>query len=1083
MRGKLEVTLLGAPEVRLDGNVVTEFRSSKAEALFYYLATTRQPHTRATLANLLWEEWDENGARVNLNKTLSNLRQVFGDYLSITRQTVAFNDESNHWIDVACFEEGALPESNVVTLSNAISLYRGEFLEGFHVDAAAFELWMALERTQWRESAMQALSRLIDYHESQGDLAEAITVVRRMLNLEPWREEAHRRLMRLLARTGQRSAALAQYEICKQALADELAVEPDRETLDLYYQIRAGQIQADAMRAVAVPVAVGSPPPSIPATTNIPPQSTPFLGRKAELALLQQRLADRNCRLLTLVGPGGIGKTRLALEVARRFADEKPAQGRFPHGIFLVSLASVTTPAGMVSAFAEATGFQPYSNVPIKQQILDFLRQKQMLLILDNVEHLLDDISLVAEILATAPGVVILATSRRALNLVEEWFHPVSGLSFPSEGRVVESADGYDAVDLFSQTARRASSDFSLSVEYNHVARICRLVEGMPLALELAAMWRRVLPSAQIAEEIERSLDILTTHYHGVPERHRSMRAVLEQTWQMLTPDEQEVLRRLAVFRGGFNQPASESVVGASLPVLATLVEKSLLYVSEQGRYQIHELLRQFAAEKLAEDPETELDLRHRYCLFYLDLLSKHGQGLIGTEQSATLSLISEEIDNIRAGWQWAVERGQIDRLESALDCLYNFFQIRSRYQEGEELFADLVTRLRQMDRADHPRLATVLGRGLARCGAFYQYLGDYEAADYHLMEALDAIQPLADQKETAFVLNLLGQVAVWRGQKEVGRTHLLKSLDLCRRINDKHGVISALHQLANLLYATFGEYGETKVLAEECLTISREVGRSDWIAHALDTLGFVTFARGEYEDSQRYYEEGYSRFEKIGDQHGMALTLGGLGMVNWAIGGERLLDAIAAFERSLILCRNIGHRGQVSGRLGGLARVLNELGEYEQALAHATEGLAIARSLGSPVYMSHNLYCLTETSCGMNNLPAARRYLREGLQVAFTAELLSNITIYLYYYGLILAKESRFAGIDREIRQQKQEDALVALAIAQHHPACWQLFKDRSTWLRDWIASDLSPEIVAAADERSRNQPLNALVRDILAA
>jgi tetratricopeptide (TPR) repeat protein len=259
---------------------------------------------------------------------------------------------------------------------------------------------------------------------------------------------------------------------------------------------------------------------------------------------------------------------------------------------------------------------------------------------------------------------------------------------------------------------------------------------------------------------------------------------------------------------------------------------------------------------------------------------------------------------------------------------------------------------------------------------------------------------------------------------------------------------------------------------------LSREIGRADWLAYVLDTLGFVTFALGEYQAALGYYQEGLALFEEIGDPHGMALTLGGIGMVHWALGNAHLDAAQAAFERSLALCRRIGHRGQVSGRLGGLARVLNDWGDYEQARHCGEEGLSIARALNSPVYLAHNLYCLTETACGMNDLVSARRYLREGLQIALEAGLRSNLTIYLYYYALVLSKESQRPGLAPALQQQKEQAALAALALVQDHPATWQIFKVRAAWLQRWITGERPVDLPTA---QGADDPLDERVVALL--
>ena len=385
-RGKLELKLLGSPEVWLDGQAVTGFRSGKAQALLYYLAVSGRAQPRSVLARLFWGGVAENHARRSLTMTLSNLRQLVGSHLDIAREMVTFDRNSPYWLDVAVFEAGvtAAPrDQNINTLKQAIDLYRGDFLDGFYLhDAPEFEQWLLVERTRLRERVLQALQLLAEYLAARAELPQAIQTMRRLLALEPWREEAHRYLMLLLARDGQRSVALAQFEICRQRLAEEFEAEPGPETVALYEQIRAETLSRGDLTS--------SPPPRIlslskgrsPAPRhNLPPQPTPFVGRERELAEIIGRLTDRRCRLLTLVGPGGIGKTRLALQVAQRFSDATQDEDFFGHGIYFVPLAAVNATSGVILAIAEALGVSFSGNVLPKQQLLHYIQDKEILLV------------------------------------------------------------------------------------------------------------------------------------------------------------------------------------------------------------------------------------------------------------------------------------------------------------------------------------------------------------------------------------------------------------------------------------------------------------------------------------------------------------------------------------------------------------------------------------------------------------------------------------------------------------------------------------------------------------------------------
>ncbi|PKO20431.1 MAG: SARP family transcriptional regulator, partial [Chloroflexi bacterium HGW-Chloroflexi-1] len=592
---RLTISLLGPLRVALCGEPVTDFATDKARALLAYLAVeAERPHRRDALAGLLWPDQPQRKARQNLRQALSHLRRAIGDrdeaapFLLVSRETVQFNADSDHWLDVAAFT--SLAEAcrghrhrRLATclpcmrrLEQMAELYRGDFLAQFFLsDSSIFEEWALLKREWLHRQAVEAFSHLAGYYERRGDYEQARQYARRQVALEPWREEAHRHLMRLLALDGQRSTALAQYETCRRMLAEELGVEPTAETVALYKRISESAI-ADLQTC---------------RLANLPPSPTPFVGREEELAELADYLANPDCRLLTLVGPGGIGKTRLVLQVA---ADQT---GAFVHGIHFVPLASVSSTELIVSAIAEALDLPFDSHQDPKEQLLNYLHEKEMLLVLDNLEHLLPisissacgkgegGAELLAEILRRAPGVVLLVTSRERLNLREEWVYTVEGLTYPegeAVGRpalsVAEGPETYSAVNLFQQRARRAYQHFSLSeIERPHVVRICQLVEGMPLGVELAAAWVAVHSCEEIAQEIERNLDILTTRLRNVPARQWSVRATFEHSWQLLSETEKDIFARLSVFRGGFRREAAAVVTGASLSTLSSLLDKSLI--------------------------------------------------------------------------------------------------------------------------------------------------------------------------------------------------------------------------------------------------------------------------------------------------------------------------------------------------------------------------------------------------------------------------------------------------------------------------------------------------------------------------
>jgi len=646
---RLTMSFLGTIQITLAQQPISHFRSSNNQGLLVYLALRReQPHPREVLATLFWPEETEADARNNLRQALYQLRKLLGDldgptepYLLATRQSIAFNGESDYALDVATFLEAV----EAGDLERAVACSQGELLPGFTCDSAQFEDWLRQERQYLHRLALEAMFEVTRDHLQAGRLEAAQTVARKQLGLEPWRERAHRQLMRAYARAGDRGSALAQYHVCREALAEALGVEPATETVTLYEEIRDGRIGPQHADEVL------RPPPRI--RHNLPADTTPFIGREIELDQVQHMLTAENGRLVTIVGPGGMGKTRLALAAGSALLES------YRDGVFWVDLAPLAGPEEIGESIAAALDYQaPDKTRALLPQLLQTLSRQQLLLVLDNYEHLLDGAGVANDILRECPHLRLLATSRQRLNLASESRYELGGLAVP-ERATPDDALGYTAVKLFVDSGRRTRADFALSSDnVADVIRICRLVQGMPLGLVLAAAWLEVLSPGEIAEEIESGLDFLAADLADLPPRQRSMQTVFKRSWEMMSTAEQKVLARLSVFRGGFTREAAEQVAGANLRVLLSLTNKSLLQrEAEDGRFTMHELLRQYAAgQRRQSDPVGDVALAH--CRYFAGQVRAEVRRILSFYPLHMPREFAADRDNLRRAWDYALKQG-----------------------------------------------------------------------------------------------------------------------------------------------------------------------------------------------------------------------------------------------------------------------------------------------------------------------------------------------------------------------------------------------------------------------------------------
>ncbi|MBE9508877.1 MAG: protein kinase, partial [Chloroflexi bacterium] len=631
--------------------------------------------------------------------------------------------------------------------------------------------------------------------------------------------------------------------------------------------------------------ATPTPPADVP-RHNLPAQPTPFVGREAELTELARLLTDPDVRLLTILGAGGMGKTRLALEAGEAQLDN------FEHGVYFVSLAPLRSVDAIVPTVAEALGFSSYEGGEPRQQLLDYLRQKDMLILMDNFEHLLDGVDLVTDILKTAPGVEILPTSRARLNVQREQLFHLGGMDVP-DWETPEDAAQYSAVKLFLQSARRVQPGFELRADdLKYISRICRLVGGMPLGILLAAAWVEILSPEEIAAEISQGLDFLETDLRDVPERQRSVRAVLDHSWNVLTEREREVFQALSVFRGGFSRQAAQQVTGATLRELMALVNKSLLHRMPTGRHEMHELLQQYAEEKLNQSPAAGEAARDRHCAYYTAALQRWEADLKGPRQKTALAEIEADSENARAAWTWAAERRDVKRLEQAIEGLCLFYEWQGCYQDGEAACRAVAEKLMVTvsgegsvlspstalrTSADGTSVAEglrVLAKDLAWQSSFDLGLGRVELASQLVRQSLDILEgpELAGQDtrpERALALHRMGEIAL-ESDREKAQRLFEQSLTLYRSVGDRWATARVLQRLGGVALQ-LSNYDETKQLYEESLAIRQALGDRREVAESLRRLAEVAGRQGQLGEAECLARESVAVCREIGDQVGLA--------------------------------------------------------------------------------------------------------------------------------------------------------------------------------------------------------------------
>ncbi len=932
----LALHLFGSPALEVNGRPVATDRR-KALALLAYLAITRQAHAREALAALLWPDYEPGKAFAYLRRTLWELNQLLGEGVVLAeRDSVELNPQAEVWLDVTEFQR-CLAEARSAGAANrrplllrAAELYQADFLSNLRLkDAPDFDEWQFLQAENLRRDLAQALKTLV-----AAELAEAaepdhvIALARRWLALDSFDEAAQRALMRAYAQAGQTAAALRQYQECARLLQAELKTAPQPETTALFEQIKAGKAAPTPAAQVITPL------------THLPRMLTPFIGRAELVADLVARLTRPADRLITLTGSGGVGKSRLALEVAHI------AQSHYPHGAWFIDLAPLSDPLLVPQAVVTALDIYRVPDRPVLNDLIDRLRDKRLLLVLDNCEHLIEACAQLAEqLLRHCPELHLLATSREALGIQGEASVRVPSLSLPpSEPPTPEVLKRSEAVQFFLDRAAATSPDFTLTaVNAAAVMQICRRLDGIALAIELAASRVKLLKVEQIAARLDDAFHLLTGGSRTALPRQQTLVATIDWSYNLLTEQERSLLRRLAVFAGGWTLEAAEAIGGGdgldqyqTLDLLTQLVNKSLVVVeqahTEEARYSLLNTIRQYARDKLAATNESAA-ARQRHLLFYLQLTERAEPELQRSNQAAWFDRLDVEHDNLRAALDWAC----LTNAEAGLrlgGALRQYWYVRGYWNEGRAWLTRILA------------LPAAQARTIARAQAL---------------------------NSAAYLTHMQGDAASAEKLYE-------ESIAIRREAGDvSEGMMHALRVYGNSIHYTHDK-ARGRALIEESLAIARAVGNQTEMAWSLFDLGLIMRAEDQPDAARALLEESLAVQRAVQNPSGIGLTLGILG--NEALDRGEIERGRALIEESLRFTHLVGDKYGLAGSSGELARAAWLQHDLPRAEQLAAESLALAQELGMIPVVQWMLSALGWMALQQQDAVRAQQYFIEALHV-----------------------------------------------------------------------------------------------------
>ena len=928
----LTVRLLGTFDVRHEGKTIT-ITSRPAQSLFAYLILNAgASHRREKLAGMLWPDSLEETARDNLRHALWRMRKAFpsgasAQYVLANDLSIGFNASAPYWFDAAQVENLS-EDASADELMAVLLEYRGELLPGF------YDEWVVSEREHLSSTFEHHMARLMSLLQEEKRWLDILEWGEHWLKLGQRPEPAYRALMAAHAAKGDMSKVAGTFERCVKSLR-ELGIQPSEQTLALYERLKAGQETFETRSAITEEKKRKDSP-----RTNLPIPLTSFIGREREVEEVKRLLSTT--RLLTLTGPGGIGKTRLAIQSASELV------GAYRDGVCWVELLALTEPSLVPQAVAQALDVRETPTRSLTEALKSFLRERQMLLTLDNCEHLITACARLADdLLSSCVHLKILTTSREALGITGETTFHVPVLSFPMLADLsrFEHLGEFESIQLFAERAAAIRPDLALTRDTAlAVARICHRLDGIPLALELAAARVKVLTLEEIADRLDDRFSLLTQGSRTALPRHQTLRATIDWSYELLSEPERILFHRLSVFAGGFTSEAAEAVTAGGeidrsqiFPLLESLISKSLVMVHKplpggetESRYRMLETIREFAGQKLQEAGE-EAELRARHVEFYAAFAERAQKGIYSAQQAGWFKRLDQEVDNLRAALDWHASSVSEQKRSGLRSVAQNQFLIISSlslfWERGYR--SEIIETLKKMLSLDAQNEPTAERATALDVGGFLLWsLNRLEEARASLEESIRIAEQLKDDSLLVWPLMYLGWTFWGLKEYERAREYLERSLSIARSLGEsgKGAVAVAMAYLGDIPYAQ-GNLAEARKVYEEAISMLRDLGNPSMLSPSLRRLAYVEARETKFDKAVSLFNESLESNLQLGHQHGTIACLAGFAAIHLAKGNT---------EHAAVLY------GCIENLLEQLGSTLlfTDTVEYERSVAHLRQRL-----------------------------------------------------------------------------------------------------------------------------------------------